>query len=160
MPNIANFCIKSKFEACWSITARLKIKMLVVLRIFLLRITTSTTRRLPTKPMMMTRVKMTGTTMGTTAISTCTQYPYTRVYLTIYSKHNIYTQYLHTAPGGVSPPPRPPGRECGYRRCHSCRHWGRSIVIISANIIVFRSDHIISRQTLNVAHVLKVQWRD
>ena len=50
------------------LTARLKIRMLVVFLIFLLRITTSTTRRLPTNPMMMTRVKMMGTTIGTTAI--------------------------------------------------------------------------------------------
>ena len=50
------------------LTARLKMRMFVVFLIFLLRMTTRTTRRLPTNPIMMTRVKMMGTTMGTTAI--------------------------------------------------------------------------------------------
>ena len=46
----------------------INVAIVVVFLIFLLRITTRTTRRLPTNPMMITRVNIIGTTMGTTLI--------------------------------------------------------------------------------------------
>ena len=49
-------------------TARLKMRMLVVFLIVLLRRTTRTTRRLPTRPITMTKVKRMGTMMGTIVI--------------------------------------------------------------------------------------------
>ena len=48
------------------LTAKLNIRMLVVFLMVLSKMTTMTTRMLPMKPMMMTRVKRMGTTMGTT----------------------------------------------------------------------------------------------
>ena len=43
------------------ITARLKMRMFVVLLMVLSKMTTRATRRFPMKPMMITRVKITGT---------------------------------------------------------------------------------------------------
>ena len=44
-----------------NITARLKMRIFVVLLMVLSKMTTRTTRRLPMNPMMITRVKITGT---------------------------------------------------------------------------------------------------
>ena len=57
------------------LTARLKMRMLVVFLIVLLSKTTRTTRRLPTKPITMTKVKRMGTMMGTIVIrvSSCSK---------------------------------------------------------------------------------------
>ena len=56
------------FLNCLWLTARLKMRMLVVFLIVLFSRTTRTTRRLPTKPITMTKVNRMGTMMGTIVI--------------------------------------------------------------------------------------------
>ena len=66
--SIAGFFLEPFLTNCIWLTARLKMRMLVVFLIVLLRRTTRTTRRLPTRPITMTKVKRMGTMMGTIVI--------------------------------------------------------------------------------------------
>ena len=66
----------STHSVTYCLTARLKMSMLVVLLIVLSKMTTRTTRRFPMNPMMITRVKMTGTWTQTEIMVTTDQFRY------------------------------------------------------------------------------------
>ena len=67
--------------------------------------------------------------------------------------HNIYTQYIYTLHLEVSLLRLGRRGETVVTAGVIHADTGGRSVVISANMIGFRSDGIISRQTLNVAHV-------